>query len=79
MKTIRFTPAAQLDLRKHNAVARRLIAKLQAYAKTNAGDVKDLTGVPGKRLRAGDFRIIFDESETEIVVLKIGPRKNVYE
>ena len=41
--------------------------------------MKDLAGMPGKRLRAGDFRIIFDESETEIVVLKIGPRKNIYE
>lgn len=79
MKTIRFTAAAQLDLRKHNAVARRLISKMQTYAKTNAGDVKNLVGMPGKRLRVGDFRVIFDESETEIVVLKIGPRKNVYE
>jgi mRNA interferase RelE/StbE len=79
MKSIRFTADANRDLRKHNAVARRLVAKLQEYAETGAGDVKDLVGMPGKRLRAGDFRIIFDESESEILVLKIGPRKNVYE
>jgi mRNA interferase RelE/StbE len=79
VKTIRFTPSAQLDLRRHNAVARRLMTKLQAYAATGAGDVTDLVGMPGKRLRAGDFRIIFDEDEAEIVVLKIGPRKNVYD
>ncbi len=53
--------------------------KLQTYAATGAGDVVDLVGTPGKRLRSGGFRIIFDESETEIVVLKIGPRKNVYD
>lgn len=79
MKTIRFTAAAQLDLRKHAAFARRLVAKLQTYAATGAGDVTDLVGMPGKRLRAGGFRILFDESETEIIVLKIGPRKNVYD
>ena len=35
----------------------------------------ELSGRSGKRLRVGDFRVIFEESDTEILVTKIGPRK----
>ncbi len=35
-------------------------------------------GLPLKRLRVGDFRILFEETDTEIVVADIGPRGSIY-
>lgn len=79
MKAISYTPSASDDLRKHRAEARKIIAKIARFAETGAGDVKALTGRPGKRLRVGDFRILFDEDATTITVLAVGPRGNVYD
>jgi mRNA interferase RelE/StbE len=55
------------------------MAKIARYAETGAGDVKTLSGRPGKRLRSGDYRVIFEETETQIRVLAIGPRGDIYE
>jgi mRNA interferase RelE/StbE len=30
-------------------------------------------------MRIGDFRAVFEESDTEIVVTKVGPRGGVYD
>jgi mRNA interferase RelE/StbE len=79
MKTVVYTRAAARDLRKHRSVAKRVVAKIARYAKTGAGDVKQLAGSTGKRLRDGDFRAIFEETEAEIIVTKIGPRGDVYD
>jgi len=37
-----------------------------------------LTGITGKRLRVGDYRMVFEETETQILVTKFGPRGDVY-
>jgi mRNA interferase RelE/StbE len=79
MKTVVYTRSAARDLRKHRSVAKRLAAKIGRYAETGAGDVKQLAGSTGKRLRDGDFRLIFEETATEIIVTKIGPRGDVYD
>ena len=78
MKTIRLTKDAANDLRRHAGQAKRIISKLKTYAETGAGDVKALTGIEGSRL-ARSYRVVFVESATEIVVVKIGPRRSVYE
>jgi mRNA interferase RelE/StbE len=52
---------------------------MDRYARTGAGDVKPLVGTNKKRLRDGDFRIVFEESETDIFVTRLGPRGSVYE
>ena len=79
MKTVTYTRSAAHDLRKHRAEAKRIMDKVQRYAETGAGDVTELKGISRKRLRVGDFRVIFEETETEITVTKIGPRGDVYE
>jgi mRNA interferase RelE/StbE len=38
-----------------------------------------LRGSSLKRLRVGDFRVLFEETETEIIVTRIGPRGSVYD
>ena len=79
MKTIHYTLAALRALTKHRNVADAVVAKIERYAETGAGDARALVGRPGKRLRVGDFRVIFEESETEILVSDIGPRGAIYD
>lgn len=80
MKTIVYTAAAIRQLRRFPGGTReRLIAKLHRYAETGADDVKHLSGQPGARLRVGDYRIIFVESDETISVRAVGHRRDVYE
>ena len=79
MKDIRYISAAASDLRKYRSVAKRLMAKLERYSQMGGGDVTQLVGSTAKRLRDGDFRMIFVEDETEILVTKIAPRGQIYE
>ena len=43
-----------------------------------SGDIVKLQGENGYRRRVGDYRIIFDITETEVIVYKIAPRGQVY-
>jgi len=79
MKEIAFEISALAALRRHRSVAQAIIAKIERYAETGAGDVKMLTGRPGKRLRVGDFGVIFEEDAVTIRVLTVGPRGGVYD
>lgn len=82
MKTVVFLPAAAKALRKHRSEASRIVARIEAYADepaSMANNVKALAGSSALRLRVGDFRIVFEETEDEIIVTRIGPRGSVYE
>jgi mRNA interferase RelE/StbE len=79
MKPIRYSQDALVDLRKYRSEAKRIMAKIERYAETGAGDVTPLVGVAARRLRVGDFRVIFAETATTIDVLRIGPRGGIYE
>jgi mRNA interferase RelE/StbE len=79
MKTIVLSHAAARDLEKLPASARRQIAEgLVAFALGRPSDVKPLKGRPESRLRIGDYRVLFRQSETEIVVSAIADRKDIY-
>ena len=78
MKTVVYTPSAALSLRKHRSMAKAIIAKIERYAQTGAGDITGLVGRPGKRLRVGAFPVIFDEDDAVISVIDIGPRGDIY-
>ena len=43
-----------------------------------SGDIVKMQGKDGYRRRVGDYRIVFDITETEIIVYKIVPRGQVY-
>ena len=43
-----------------------------------SGDILKLQGKDGFRRRVGDYRIVFDITETEVIVYKIAPRGQVY-
>jgi mRNA interferase RelE/StbE len=56
--------------------------KIEAYAANPASlanQVTELRGSHLKRLRVGDFRVIFEDAETEVIVLRIGPRGSIYD
>lgn len=82
MKAIRFeSPAALRAFRRLPAEARAaLLAKVQAYAADPqaGGRAKKLVGREGVRLRAGDYRAIIEESATEISIVSVGDRRDIY-
>jgi mRNA interferase RelE/StbE len=79
MKLITYTGAARRSLRKLPAEVRaRIVDKLRIYAESGARDVTALAGRPGARLRVGDYRVIFVETETVIEVVAVGHRRDIY-
>ena len=68
------TPRAAQD-------ARRLIGrKLDRAQHDLAGDIKKLKGFKNKyRLRAGNYRALFELEGTCLVVYDVGDRKDIYE
>jgi len=79
MKTLTLSRTALDALRQHRSDSARILSKIRRYAETGAGDVTQLVGSPLKRLRVGDYRVIFSETETEVIVLKLGPRGSIYD
>lgn len=80
MKAVVYTTPATRQLRKlAPKVRERLIGKLHRYAQTGSGDVVALVGQPGARLRVGDYRVVFVESESTISVRAVGHRRDIYE
>ena len=79
MKPTRFDTAAVLrSFRKLPADAQdRMRAKLDAFAR-GGGRAKRLKGRGGVRIRAGDYRIVVEETETEIIIVAAGNRRDVY-
>jgi mRNA interferase RelE/StbE len=67
MKSVLYTRTAATALRKHANRAKLIRAKIRQYAEdasSQANNVKPLVGVgvDAKRLRVGDFRVIFTET-----------------
>lgn len=79
MKTVTYTSAALADLAKHRNRAAKIMDKVERYAADGLGNIKQLTGSPAKRLRVGDFRVIFEETATTITVSRIAPRGGIYD
>ena len=61
----------------------QLLSKIEDLARDpfSAANVRELVGLPGYRLRVGDWRVIYDVESGRLVVrvLKIGPRGGVYQ
>ncbi|MFZ0204781.1 MAG: type II toxin-antitoxin system RelE/ParE family toxin [Roseiarcus sp.] len=79
MKTIVLSPSAAKAFDKLPPSARQQCSDaLDAYAMHGAGDTRTMGRSSTVRMRSGDFRIIFDEEATRIVVLALGHRKDIY-
>ncbi len=82
MKAVQYSQAASKALRRHGNMQARILAAVRGYAANplaHANNVTPLVGSPFKRMRVGDYRVIFAETDTAITVVKIGPRGDVYE
>lgn len=81
MKTVILSKTASSSLQHHGTKAEAALDKVLEYAvdpSRGENNVKALKGSEALRLRVGDFRVLFVESEDEIVVLDIGPRGAIY-
>jgi len=78
---IDFVPSALEQIRALPKEARRLIgAKLDRTQHNLAGDIKKLKGFKNKyRLRAGNYRVLFELESARLVVYDVGDRKDIYE
>jgi len=82
LKTVRILPGAAKALRKHRAEAERILARIEVYAaapESQKNNVIIMKGGFGRRLRVGEYRVIFEETADEIIVTKIGPRGGIYD
>lgn len=80
MKDISFTPAATRQwLKLSTDIRKRIDAKLAVYAAEGSGDVKRLKGRAGCRLRIGDWRVIFIEEKTTMIIVAVGNRRDIYD
>lgn len=78
---IEFVPSALQQLRALPKEARRLIGAKPDRAQNDlSGDLKKLKGFKNKyRLRAGNYRVLFELEGSCIVVYNVGDRKDIYE
>jgi mRNA interferase RelE/StbE len=78
---IEFLPVAMAQLRALPKDIRRLIGgKIDRLQDDLSADVKKLKGFKNKyRLRAGNYRILFELEGETIVVYAVGDRKDIYE
>ena len=82
MKKLVYARRATKALGKYGNRANLIKAKVEQYAidpETLANNVTELVGREGKRLRIGDFRVLFTETADTIFVDEIGPRGEIYD
>jgi mRNA-degrading endonuclease RelE of RelBE toxin-antitoxin system len=80
-KKIAWTEKAKADLRAiDRALALRILHILARFLATGEGDVKHLVDVepPEFRLRAGDYRVRFQDLGDSILVLAVRHRREAY-
>jgi mRNA-degrading endonuclease RelE of RelBE toxin-antitoxin system len=81
LKRIRFQPNVQAEIRAiEQKTALNILEAIHRYAETGAGRVKPLSGeFEGLlRLRVGNHRVFFDETEDTITIHRIRDRRQAY-
>lgn len=82
MYVIEFTKAAEKQLYKlPTPIQVRIISVLERIKIHPYTHVKKLVGSPYFRVRVGDYRIIIDIKQEQLVimVIEVGHRKNIYD
>jgi mRNA interferase RelE/StbE len=61
-------------------MASRIVGKIEEYAKdpNSLANMVVTMNTGHRRLRVGDFRVIFREDTAEMEILDIGPRGGIY-
>ena len=78
---IEFKPKAIKDLRcLPKQIQVKILEKVQLMEIDLAGDVKKLTNfTPEYRLRVGNYRILFEIENENIIIYRIKPRDKAYQ
>ena len=81
MNAVRYTTGAPRNLKRHGNMAARIRRSLAEYAADVGAHVNNVTrlGSSSSRMRVGDYRAIFVETEAELTVVRVGPRADVYD
>jgi len=60
-------------------ISSRIIKKIdELLSDPYSLNIKRLKGIEAFRLRVGDYRVIFEVSGNNILILKVGHRRNIY-
>jgi mRNA interferase RelE/StbE len=81
VKRIRFEPNVPAEIRAiPQPIAMQILTALHRYAGTGEGKIKPLSGeFEGLlRLRVGNYRVLFDETDDAITVHRVRDRRNAY-
>ena len=78
---IEFKPKAIKDLRSlPKQIQDKILEKVQLMENDLAGDVKKLTNfTPEYRLRVGNYRVLFEIEDENIVIYRVKPRDKAYQ
>ncbi|TYQ28250.1 type II toxin-antitoxin system RelE/ParE family toxin [Pseudanabaena sp. UWO311] len=78
---IAFKPKAVKDLRDlPKLIQGKILEKIQLMENDLAGDVKKLTNFTTEyRLRVGNYRVLFEIEDTNIVNYRVKPRDKAYQ
>jgi mRNA interferase RelE/StbE len=82
MKAVRYSAEAIANLKLYGNMAARVRKAINEYADNpaaHANNVTRLVGSPASRMRVAGYRVIFVETEQDLVVTRIGPRGSVYD
>jgi mRNA interferase RelE/StbE len=73
-------PRAIKDLKGLSTVdAQKIILKIRGLEQGLTGDIKKLTNfTPEYRLRVGDYRVLFEIEQQQILIYRIKHRKEAY-
>lgn len=78
-----YSPNALKALEKlEKNVQERIVSALERLRiRPESCDIKRLVGMPGYRFRVGDYRVILDIDKKflQILIIKVGHRKNIYD
>ncbi len=77
---VRFKPRALKDGKKiPNRELTRIFEKIRGLENDLSGDVKHLTDFyPEYRLRVGNYRVLFEVEDADVVIYRIKHRKDIY-
>ncbi len=81
MAEVVFTRRAVRDLKKLEAQSRNtILEKIRLFSGSPLDHAKKLTDpkIGSFRYRVGDYRVIFDIDGDNVVVLRLGDRKDIY-
>lgn len=79
--TLLYTKIAAKDIQKlDNLTKKRLKKKLEEYIKNPMSYAKKLTDskIGTYRWRIGNYRVVFDIDDKNIVILRVGHRREIY-